>query len=287
MGILMTAKNTLRRRTARLSGVLAALVLAGLTAAPASADRFDSYVALGDSYAAGQGAGPYTDACLRSGHSYPQLLDAARKISLTGNAACSGATTRNVRTNQIPSLSRKVDLVTVTVGGNDLDSIGALVICSQDSGAACTAALAQRASVLQTALTNPASSRFFQDLLAMLNDVKANAPRADIYVTGYPLLFEPGAGPAADPINGLTQQLNAVIAKAARQADGGRAKVEYVDVARAFSGHGIGSEQPWIVGLPPLCTASSTCGSQTADIFHPTADGYAKGYAASIRAAIY
>lgn len=282
----MTAKKTLRRRTARLTGVLAALFVAGLTAAPASADRFDSYVALGDSYAAGQGAGPYVDSCLRSGHGYPALLDAARKISLTGNAACSGATTSTIRTNQIPSLSKKVDLVTVTAGGNDLDSIGALVVCAQDSGPACAAALAQRAAVLQTALKTPEASPFFQKILAMLNDVKAKAPRADIYVTGYPLLFEPGASPAADPINGLTQQLNEVIAKAARQADGGRSKVSYVDVSRAFAGHGIGSAQPWIVVPPQLCTISAICGTPT-DAFHPSADGYAKGYAASIRAALH
>jgi len=282
----MTVKQPLRRRIARLTGVLAALVLAGLTAAPASADRFDSYVALGDSYAAGQGAGPYVDACLRSEHGYPALLDAARKISLAGNAACSGATTSSVRTNQIPALNKKVDLVSVTAGGNDLDSIGALVVCSQDPGQACTDALAQRAAVLLTALNAPEASPFFQNLVAMLNDIKAKAPRADIYITGYPLLFEPGAGPAAAPINGLTLQLNAVIAKAAGQADGGRAKVNYVDVSGAFAGHGIGSAQPWIVGLPPLCTATATCGTSTADIFHPTADGYAGGYAASIRAAL-
>lgn len=282
----MTVKQPLRQRIARLTGVLAALVLAGLTAAPASADRFDSYVALGDSYAAGQGAGPYVDACLRSEHGYPALLDAARKISLAGNGACSGATTSSVRTNQIPALNRKVDLVTVTAGGNDLDSIGALVVCSQDPGQACTDALAQRAAVLLTALNAPEASPFFQNLVAMLNDIKAKAPRADIYITGYPLLFEPGAGPAAAPINGLTLQLNAVIAKAAGQADAGRAKVNYVDVSRAFAGHGIGSAQPWIVGLPPLCTATATCGTSTADIFHPTADGYAGGYAASIRAAL-
>ena len=287
MGIQMTATQPLRLRIVRLTGVLAALALAGLTAAPASADRFDSYAALGDSYAAGQGAGPYEDACLRSDNSYPALLDAARKIDLAGNEACSGATTSTVRADQIPLLSKKVDLVTVTAGGNDLDSIGALVTCSQDPGPACTAALGQRAAVLQTALNNPAASPFYQGLQAMLNDIKAKAPRADIYVTGYPLLFAPGAGPAANPVNGLTQQLNAVIAKAARAADGGRSKVHYVDVARAFAGHGIGSAQPWIVGLPPLCTASATCGTQTADIFHPTADGYADGYAASIRAALH
>ena len=286
MGILMTAKQPLRRRFARLSGVLAALLLAGLTAAPASADRFDSYVALGDSYAAGQGTGSYLDTCFRSDQGYPALLNAAPKIGLTGNAACSGATTGSVRDSQIPTLSKKVDLVTVTAGGNDLDSIGALVICSVDPGQTCTDALAQRAAVLQTALTSPGTSPFFQNLLAMLNDVKAKAPRADIYVTGYPLLFEPGAGPAADPVNGLTQQLNAVIAEAARQADGGRSKVHFVDVSQAFAGHGIGSAQPWIVGLPPLCAATSTCGTSSTDIFHPTADGYTNGYAASITAAL-
>jgi lysophospholipase L1-like esterase len=271
----MTATQPLRRRTVRLAGVLAALALAGLTAAPASADRFDSYVALGDSYAAGQGTGQYADTCFRSGQGYPALLDAARKISLTGNEACSGATTRTVRADQIPSLSKKVDLVTVTAGGNDLDSIGALDTCSRDPGQGCMDALAVRAAVLHTALSNPAASPFFQEYVAMLTDIKAKAPRADIYVTGYPLLFEPGASPAADPINGLTQQLNAVIAKAARAADGGRSKVTYVDVSRAFAGHGIGSTQPWIVGLP-----------ESLESFHPTADGYTQGYAASIRAAL-
>ncbi|MFC9333780.1 SGNH/GDSL hydrolase family protein [Arthrobacter sp. NPDC057009] len=282
----MTVRQPLRRRITRLSGVLAALVLAGLTPAPASADRFDSYVALGDSFAAGQGAGSYLDTCFRSGLGYPSLLDAERKIGLTGNAACSGATTGSVRNSQIAVLSKKVDLVTVTAGGNDLDSVGALVICAADPGQACTEALAQRAAVLQTALASPGTSPFFQDLLGMLNDIKATAPRADIYVAGYPLLFEPGAGPAADPINGLTQQLNAVIAAAARQADGGRAKVHFVDVSQAFAGHGIGSAQPWIVGLPPACGASATCGTSVADIFHPTADGYTRGYAASITAAL-
>jgi lysophospholipase L1-like esterase len=281
----MTARQPLRRRAARFTGVLAALAIAGLTAAPASADRFNSYAALGDSYAAGQGAGPYVDACLRSNHGYPVLLDAARKISLAENAACSGATTSTVRATQIPSLNRKVDLVTVTAGGNDLDSIGALEICTVDPGQACITALKQRAAVLQTALTDPAASPFFQDLLAMLNDVKAKAPRADIYVTGYPLLFEPGAIPAAAQINGLTQQLNAVIAKAARQADGGRSKVNYVDVTRAFAGHGIGSAQPWIAVPPQLCTPTAICGTLT-EAFHPTADGYTNGYAASIQAAL-
>ncbi|RAM38766.1 SGNH/GDSL hydrolase family protein [Arthrobacter globiformis] len=272
----MTATQPLRRRTVRLAGVLAAMALAGLTAAPASADRTNSYVALGDSYAAGQGAAPYVDAaCLRSEHGYPTLLDAVRKIRLAGNTACSGATTSSVRAVQIPAMSKNADLVTVTAGGNDLDSIGALGICTVDPGQACFTALQQRAAVLQTALTDPAASPFFQDLLAMLNEVKAKAPRADIYVTGYPLLFEPGASPAAGPINGLTQQLNAVIAKAAQAADGGRSKVIYVDVTRAFAGHGIGSAQPWIVGLPA-----------SLETFHPTADGYAKGYAASIRAAL-
>src|SRR5687767_14949623 len=127
-GFIVITKQLIRHRTARLTGLLAALALsAGLTAAPVSADESDTYVALGDSFAAGQGASPYTDACLRSDQGYPAILDTERTISLLASKACSGATTHVVRDSQLASLNKKVDLVTVTAGGNDLDAIGALV----------------------------------------------------------------------------------------------------------------------------------------------------------------
>jgi hypothetical protein len=273
-----------------MSGLIATLALtAGLTAAPASAEPADTYVALGDSYAAGQGASPYLDACFRSVQSYAAELNEAPSVELLENKACSGATTSIVRDTQLGSLNKNVDLVTVTAGGNDLDAIGALVTCSQDPGAACTNALAQRAILLQQARSNPDGSKLFQDLLGMLRDIKVKAPHADIYVTGYPMLFDSAAGETFQSINALTLQLNEVIASAVTTAASEKTKgtsrdrLHYVDVAQAFSGHGIGSTAPWIVSLPPLC--STACGT-IAEIFHPTAIGYSEGYAASITAAL-
>ena len=90
------------RRSRRLTLVLAALAtligLALVTAAPADAgsrhSRSLSYVALGDSYAAGFGAGKYVNDCYQSRRGYPALLDRETRASLRANATCNGATTR-------------------------------------------------------------------------------------------------------------------------------------------------------------------------------------------------
>lgn len=56
-GFIVTLR-LLRRRTARMTGVVAVLALtAGVFSAPASADPPPTYVGLGDSYAAGIGGG--------------------------------------------------------------------------------------------------------------------------------------------------------------------------------------------------------------------------------------
>lgn len=100
-----------------------------------------TYAALGDSYAAGDGAGsprlpPAPDfGCGRFSSSYPVVVsqDPALGINpLTGflNAACGGASTTSVRTTQAPLLlGRDWDAVTVTVGGNEIDFFPVLNAC--------------------------------------------------------------------------------------------------------------------------------------------------------------
>jgi hypothetical protein len=76
---------------------LAGFVTAG--ALPAAATPgIVSYVALGDSYAAGQGALPYDrdEACKRSSKGYPALLNLESRIQLQANPTCSGAKTSDV-----------------------------------------------------------------------------------------------------------------------------------------------------------------------------------------------
>jgi lysophospholipase L1-like esterase len=257
-----------RRRRPILAAGLATVVLAfaGLATAPAQAAKPPvpplAYVALGDSYAAGQGAEPYLDSCLRSPSSYPALADASRWVRLVQNAACSGASGDDVVADQLKRLSPDTDVVTLTVGGNNLD-LPALVLACSTSELACATALAQRQALLTQALFDPASSPLVADLAATIDAIQAKAPNATIYVTGYPLLFDPAfPDPAlALAVNSLTVMLNMVIENVA-EAKG----ATYVDVTGAFATHGIGSGDPWF-NFDPLNPLDD-------ESLHPNAAGY-------------
>src|ERR1700754_1011327 len=81
-----------------------------------------AYVALGDSYSSGNGAGNYISSsgdCHRSNSAYPALWASANSPSSFTFAACSGAVTTDVINSQLGSLNASTGLVTLTIGGND------------------------------------------------------------------------------------------------------------------------------------------------------------------------
>lgn len=146
----------------RLGAVLLVLGLGLAVAGPATAASavppFDGleYVALGDSYSAGFGVGPYVvnttsgvplngtpdvgnfpaNGCYQSTENYPKQIADALGLSLGANnindRTCSGAVTANIRDTpqltmnghlapvQSDWLSATTDVVTLTIGGNDL-----------------------------------------------------------------------------------------------------------------------------------------------------------------------
>jgi lysophospholipase L1-like esterase len=230
------------------SGVIAAGAPPA-TAAPTA--PVEQYVALGDSYAAGQGAGPYLNDCHQSNNGYPALLGAVQGVSLVRNATCSGATTGDVNTTQISSLNGETTLVTLTVGGNDLNAVRVAATCI-------TVPFACKAAVNAARLRLPALA---VKLKATYARIAAAAPSARILVTGYPALFET---PVSDPfdmvasLNAATTAMNATIQGAVSLAG---QNFLFVDVTSAFAGHGIGSADPWI-------------NSAGADALHPNAAGY-------------
>lgn len=237
------------------------------------------YVALGDSYAAGVGAGfNDTDTCRQSSLSYPELLDAVKHVKLITDASCSGATTADVL-GQLAALkpNKDIDLVTLTVGANDLGGAGVVAACALSfTSPQCQDALAA-AIALMTPPSPGVPSPLGERLATTFATVAAAAPDATILVTGYALLFE--TPPDTDPtyaaivtINTATAALNATIQGAVQQVAAAGVDIRYVDVATAFAGHGIGSPDPWINATGP-------------DAFHPTAAGYV-AYAAAIRAAL-
>lgn len=238
---------------------------AALAATPAQAAPPDAaqYVALGDSYAAGQGAVPYTDpSCLVSKKGYPVIADRMRDVELTANAACSGNSTAQVIASLPWAVTAGTDVITVTAGGIDLGTNMVFAACaaapqSFECGAASYAVY-----------TRLADGTVYTNVATMIGTIKGFAPSAKVVVTGYPLLFEPGH-PFAEIANPAVQALNGTIALAAANTG-----AHYVDVAGAFAGHGIGSAEPWINFNPANLADPAN--------FHPNGDGYRHGYFASL-----
>jgi lysophospholipase L1-like esterase len=261
----------------RFSSVLVTIVvaLAGFVtvgALPAAAaPQAVPYVALGDSYAAGQGAPPYLNTCLQTDQSYPKLLDGEGRIELQDNLACSGATTFEVIETQLPVLSALASdtrLVTLTVGAADLDLSGVLTACTAVPPVNCETAIREALSML------PMLGRNLTELYAA---VALAAPQARIVVTGYPHLFEP-VDPLFITVNAAIDQLNNTIEQAVSLANDADINIHYVDVTDEFAGHGIGALPTAVLFINPPSVGLP-------DAFHPTAAGY-QAYADAISAAL-
>src|SRR5450631_839287 len=181
----------LRRSVSTL--IAAALSVTAMTAAVATAPSAGAhpiggtagktYVALGDSYAAGFGLPKATPTrtqypgCGQTSLDYPHRLAALLKLRLT-DASCSGATTADFYTPQsVPGppppaqldvvKARQPDLVTVTIGGNDLgfSSIAQTCLAATATGplflhptfASCTAYFASQAGSADNPFTRLAA----------------------------------------------------------------------------------------------------------------------------------
>ncbi|GAA1611522.1 SGNH/GDSL hydrolase family protein [Actinoplanes couchii] len=225
------------------------------------------FVALGDSYAAGLGAGNYGDdkQCRQSRDGgYPQLFakEQATPFTKVTDVACSGAVINDVRYKQLPALTETTGVVTLTVGGNDAGWTGSLQDCLFGDDAGCATSV--ETSVKKAEGTLPAA------LDDLYKAIRTAAPNAKVYVLGYPhLVAEPGK-------SGVTcQQLNDARRKSLNEgADSlvdlikGRAEAQegftFVDVREAFKGHEACTKEPWIHAV----------GDDISETFHPNADGY-------------
>lgn len=290
-----------RRRRPALAAFLATLAMAvGFTAIPADAappPKDVDFVALGDSYTAGTGAGAFvpTAPCTQTAGGYVDIADAADPVSLAGNAACHGAllvdSSNGVTSVQAQlaslvgagALSKDTELVSITAGANDIGVSNILYTCATSTPEACGAASAAAAAALPAVHTN---------LVQTFAAIQSYAPRARIAVLGYPMLFDTSVAPLISPaaqalVNGGTAGLNLTIASAAETAKNlYGTQVQYVDVTARFAGHAVNSSQPWIF----LGTYVDAYGVPQVDLsdprnFHPNAAGHA-GYAAALLASV-
>jgi lysophospholipase L1-like esterase len=254
-------------------GVLAAASIGLATHADASTTgpATVNYVALGDSYAAGVGAGTPTNTCGLTAGAYGELWAASKpnEVNLT-IPACSGATSVDVVTSQLGDLNRDTNLVSVTVGANDLQLVTVLEICADPTQAA-TCATAEAG--VKTAL----ATTFPQAIATMLATVHSTAPHARLVVTGYPRPFASVADCPTFPVSATLRTdadsfidaLNGVLVDQAR-----RAHATFVDVTRRFTGHELCSADPWLVGVEGLAAGTT---------LHPTLQGQTEGYLVAFR----
>ncbi|MEU4211223.1 SGNH/GDSL hydrolase family protein [Streptomyces sp. NPDC026206] len=258
-------------KLSRCAGALSALALTAAlalggsgTAHSAERSSTPGYVALGDSYSSGVGAGSYDSAsgdCKRSSKAYPALWAAAHAPTSFSFTACSGARTGDVLSGQLGPLNTSTGLVSISVGGNDAGFADTMSTCVLGTDSACLDRIAQARTYIQNEL--PAK------LDGVYSAISSRAPRAQVVVLGYPRFYRTGGICAGlsdtkrKAINAASDHINSVIAK--RAADHG---FDFGDVTTAFAGHELCSGSAWLksVALP------------VDESYHPTAAGQSGGY---------
>jgi lysophospholipase L1-like esterase len=210
------------------------------------------------------GGGNESGKCRLSSNSYPNDFARAAGVDLVVNAACAGATTSDLLKHQLIALDDRTDLVTVSVGGNDLGVAAIAAECSAGKAVPCRDGVSSALSLLNV---------LPERLAAVYGSIHDAAPNARIVVTGYALMFDnsntrsPDFG-TATAINAATLGLNQTIEDVVASQRTSGVPITYVGVD--FAGHGIGSKSPWlnVSGI---------------DAFHPTATGYGQYSSALVR----
>src|SRR5262245_51896299 len=157
----------------------AAAVTAASTSAYASSTN---YVALGDSYSSGVGAGSYDgSSCERSSNAYAAKWAAAHSPASFNFAACSGATTADVRNSQLSALNSNTSLASITIGGNDVCFTNVMETCVLNSDSACQTAVNNAENQMRTTLPGSLSSLY--------SAMRAKSPSARFVVLDYPHLY--------------------------------------------------------------------------------------------------
>ena len=241
------------------------------------------YVALGDSYSSGEGIGVYTldtkgaaynpDFCHRSTQAY-SLVYAGIKGSTGSTAlvACSGALTYDITSwelnyepPQLAALSPDTALVTLTIGGNDVDFESVLEDCLGNGDC----------PPRHTKLTGT-----IRDMDSLLRStywaIHNQAPHAHITVLTYPQIFpadttlcslpETGFATAADLTwaRSIWHYFDQVVAEAAGAS--GVPSIGVLDVEGAFTNHTACDDDGWV---------NHAIIGGGAEQFHPNAAGHA------------
>ncbi|WAC91059.1 SGNH/GDSL hydrolase family protein [Mycobacterium sp. Aquia_213] len=216
------------------------------------------YVALGSSMAAGPGIQPGAQGAPRwsgrSARNYPHLVAERMNLELV-DVTFSGATTAHILFErqhnappQIAALDGSEDLVTVTIGGNDVGYVPLLMAAALPRPARRLPLLGTRiAELLDRDARDRALAEVFDSLCAVGKAVCERAPRARVFFVDYLTLLPP-AGGSAPPISDADADLGRHVAATLERltADAAAAAgCEVIGAGAASREHHAWSARPW------------------------------------------
>lgn len=276
------------RGSAALAGVSLAASAVALGTVPAQAagpglGEYDTYVALGDSAASGPfipEQDPTSPGCYRSDHNYPRLLASRLGAGLV-DVTCTGARTKHLVDTpqetptetvkpQIESVTPDTDLVTITIGANDIDMVKAVASCVNvfpaPHGTSCKDELVPAGGTDKLRRRIDAAAPRWGEMLDL---VRERAPQAKVLVVGYGTYLKPGGchpyqpfwAKDADYISGTLGYLDDRL-RVEAEAHG----ATFVDLRPMSEGHDACAEpeQRYVAGVIP---------SEPAAPLHPTGRG--------------
>ena len=212
------------------------------------------YVALGSSYAAGFGIQPQLPdaaSCGRSELDYPHLVASRLHLELD-DVSCGGAVVANALDRpqgtappQIDAITAKTRLVTMTIGGNDVNYVRTAILCGQhNSTCAATANLDQIAAAFQV---------LPRSLTELIDAVRAKASSAIIVLVTYVRIVPPTSCPALH----YTSAARRLVASMGARLERTFTRVAKADHVRLVDPYAIGATHgpcakganKWVAGL--------------------------------------
>lgn len=248
-------------------GLLAILIVAGvayLYVEGRPAQGRPQYVAMGSSFAAGpaitQAAEDSPWFCARSRDNYAHQLARLRGLSLV-DVSCGGATTRGILGRgllmlppQIDAVSAETELVTLTIGGNDIGYLANLMAMDCDAQTSWLLRKGGACRVRSPAEMERELPALRERLLSIIDAIRARAPQARIVLVNYQTILPEHGSCArlgideqqAVQMRGIAEKLAQLTAEAA-QAHG----VLLMDAATLTRDHDACASEPWINGMHP------------------------------------
>ena len=216
------------------------------------------YVNMGSSFAAASGVEPVRPAsgrCWQSERGYASLLASSLKLELE-DRSCGGAKSTHLLESwdelppQIEAVNSRTKLVTITVGGNDLNYVGNLMAVTT-----CASAGQDKSQFCPewTTVNDGAYAKVKNNLIKAIKQISTRAPDAKVIFIQYLSLIPdklcettPLTEPQANQMRAVGQRLAVLTAEAAEE--GGASIISADELSASHTSCDI---DPWTIGSNP------------------------------------